>query len=231
MRARLEAIALLTLPLALAALTGLPTAKGLTDTSDPVGPVVSALGLVAWGCCGWLLLVVGLTSASLDGISRWAAPASLRVVVRLALGAGAATVLVATPALAQAPAPLPPVSATDLDWPSSSAVPSPTSSPSPTPTPSRTPSPSPSPALLPASHPAYPVLPAARVVVVRAGDCLWDLAARQLGSDATDREVATQWPRWWHANRAVIGPDPGLIHPGAVLRAPDASRPTTRGEP
>jgi nucleoid-associated protein YgaU len=57
-------------------------------------------------------------------------------------------------------------------------------------------------------------------VVVRRGDSLWDLAARQLGPDASAADVAAEWPRWYAANRAVIGPDPGRILPGQRLVAP-----------
>jgi nucleoid-associated protein YgaU len=57
-------------------------------------------------------------------------------------------------------------------------------------------------------------------VVVRAGDCLWSIAQRPLGPAATPAAVASSWPRWWSANRDVIGPDPGLLHPGQLLRAP-----------
>jgi hypothetical protein len=56
--------------------------------------------------------------------------------------------------------------------------------------------------------------------VVRGGDTLWDIAARHLGPHATDAEVARAWPRWYAANRAAIGVNPQLIHPGLVLRAP-----------
>jgi hypothetical protein len=58
------------------------------------------------------------------------------------------------------------------------------------------------------------------VVVVRRGDCLWNLVARQLGPGASDAEIAAQWPRWYAANRATIGPDPDLLHPGQRLRPP-----------
>jgi nucleoid-associated protein YgaU len=63
-------------------------------------------------------------------------------------------------------------------------------------------------------------------VVVRRGDTLWTIAARQLGPDATDAEIAEQWPRWWRANRTRIGDDPDLLLPGQVLEAPttEASR-------
>ncbi|MDM7989823.1 LysM peptidoglycan-binding domain-containing protein [Arthrobacter sp. zg-Y877] len=59
-----------------------------------------------------------------------------------------------------------------------------------------------------------------REVVVAAGDTLWSLAAAQLGPYATDAETAALWPRWYELNRDVIGPDPGLIHPGQVLAMP-----------
>jgi resuscitation-promoting factor RpfA len=56
--------------------------------------------------------------------------------------------------------------------------------------------------------------------VVRRGDALWDIAARHLGPDATAVDIAREWPRWYAANRAVIGADPSLIRPGEVLHAP-----------
>ena len=59
-------------------------------------------------------------------------------------------------------------------------------------------------------------------VVVHRGDSLWLLAARHLGEGATDAEIAAEWPRWYAANRQVIGPDPDLLLPGQVLRAPTA---------
>lgn len=57
-------------------------------------------------------------------------------------------------------------------------------------------------------------------VVVRRGDSLWDIAARHLGPTASAEAVAAEWPRWYAANRDVIGPDPDLIHPGQRLRPP-----------
>lgn len=58
-------------------------------------------------------------------------------------------------------------------------------------------------------------------VVVRRGDTLWDLAAAHLPPGATDTEIATEWQRWYAANRTVIGPDPDLILPGQVLTVPE----------
>ncbi len=57
-------------------------------------------------------------------------------------------------------------------------------------------------------------------VVVRRGDSLWEIAARHLGADAGPAEVAAEWPRWYAANRAVIGGDPDLLRPGQRLVPP-----------
>ncbi|MFM6847559.1 MAG: LysM peptidoglycan-binding domain-containing protein, partial [Terrabacter sp.] len=58
------------------------------------------------------------------------------------------------------------------------------------------------------------------VVTVRRGDTLWSVAARHLGPDATDAHVAREWPRWYAANRDLIGDDPDLLVPGQQLRPP-----------
>ncbi len=57
-------------------------------------------------------------------------------------------------------------------------------------------------------------------VTVRRGDSLWSIAERHLGAAATDVQVARAWPQWYAANRAVIGDDPDLIHPGTQLVPP-----------
>ncbi len=59
-------------------------------------------------------------------------------------------------------------------------------------------------------------------VVVRRGDSLWAIAARHLGPDASDDEIARAWPAWFEANRDVVGDDPDLLQPGQLLRAPHA---------
>src|SRR5690606_37247227 len=61
--------------------------------------------------------------------------------------------------------------------------------------------------------------PPARVVV-QPGDSLWAIAHRHLGASATNQAIDAEWRRWYAANRAVIGPNPDLIHPGMVLHAP-----------
>ena len=65
-------------------------------------------------------------------------------------------------------------------------------------------------------------------VVVLRGDSLWEIAARHLGPDASDAEVAVEWPRWYAANRAVIGDDPDLLLPGQVLQVPARAESVTR---
>ncbi|RZT28072.1 LysM domain-containing protein [Kribbella sp. VKM Ac-2569] len=59
-------------------------------------------------------------------------------------------------------------------------------------------------------------------VVVRKGDSLWSIAARELGPSATADAIAARWPDWYATNRHVIGNDPDLILPGQVLRIPPA---------
>jgi len=56
--------------------------------------------------------------------------------------------------------------------------------------------------------------------VVHPHDTLWTIAARQLGPGATDAQIAAEWPRWYRANRHLIGADPHLLLPGERLRAP-----------
>lgn len=60
-----------------------------------------------------------------------------------------------------------------------------------------------------------------REVVVRRGDSLWSIAARHLGPDASDAEVARAWPAWFAANRDVVGDDPDVLRPGQLLRVPE----------
>jgi hypothetical protein len=63
-------------------------------------------------------------------------------------------------------------------------------------------------------------------VVVRPGDSLWRLAEQRAGARASPRQVAALVRRTHHRNRAVIGPDPDLLHPGQrlVLPAPRHDR-------
>ncbi|ACL40400.1 conserved hypothetical protein [Pseudarthrobacter chlorophenolicus A6] len=60
-------------------------------------------------------------------------------------------------------------------------------------------------------------------VAVLAGDTLWDIVRTQLGSNASDIDVALEWPRWYEANKAVIGQNPDVLLPGQVLQPPSPS--------
>jgi nucleoid-associated protein YgaU len=57
-------------------------------------------------------------------------------------------------------------------------------------------------------------------VVVQRGDTLWQIAARHLGPDATDPQIAHAWHLWYADNRRVIGPDPDRLLPGQELSRP-----------
>ncbi len=61
--------------------------------------------------------------------------------------------------------------------------------------------------------------PIHRLVVVD-GDCLWSIAAGQLGLDSTDRAIDEAWRAIYALNRAAIGNDPNLIFPGLTLELP-----------
>lgn len=65
-------------------------------------------------------------------------------------------------------------------------------------------------------------------VRVRRGDTLWTIAARHLGTYATPAAIAKEWPRWYAANRRLVGADPDLILPGQVLTAPTPTDPSAQ---
>jgi resuscitation-promoting factor RpfA len=191
--------------------------------ADPAAPVLAAVAVSAWALAAWLLLVAVLTTAGrvpgtlgqvASALSRRVAPAAVRRALEALLGLTvAASALGAPPASAADPTPPAPRPAAELtlDWPGTASPPAldwappPPTEPVPTSSPAR-----PAPA-----HPRE-ALPA---VAVRPGDTLWDIAAEHL-SAPTPAAVARSWPRWWAANRAVIGSDPDLILPGTRLVPP-----------
>ncbi|XGX77854.1 hypothetical protein LQK93_00632 [Terrabacter sp. BE26] len=111
-----------------------------------------------------------------------------------------------------------------------------TSHPGPAPAHLTAPAPAPGPGYLPTAPPPvhdadrpHLLAPVPRVAVsthdlvtIHRGDSLWSLAARHLGPGASDAQVAHEWPRWYAANRAVIGEDPDVLVPGQQLRPPSA---------
>ena len=181
--------------------------------ADPSAPLLSAIAVSAWFLLAWLLSVaVAASAANLPGtagqlaklLARRIAPAGLRRLVEVSLGVSlAAGVLGAAPASAGGHVPpAQPAAAASLDWPTP-------------------PAPTARPALDWNPAPAAAARPSARVVVVvEPGDSLWAVAADHLPAHATDAQIAQAWPSWWTANRAVVGPNPDLIHPGLRLNPP-----------
>ncbi|HVX42712.1 MAG TPA: LysM domain-containing protein [Mycobacteriales bacterium] len=186
---------------------------------------IAAVCLLCWVVLAWLAAGLALTAASaLPGalgrssgaLAGWILPATFRRTAALALGlslatgGGAAGAMIAS----HSEAPAPPAATRSLDWPVASEV---------------------------AAHPATSDLdwparqeappaptrqadpqPRKEIVVLR-GDSLWSIARRALGPGADDAAVAREWPRWYAANRRLIGPNPDLILPGQRLVAPPAA--------
>jgi len=90
------------------------------------------------------------------------------------------------------------------------------------PTPTWRPS-APAPPVPGSGHPGRTHGASQKSVTVRAGDCLWDIAAEELGPYATDLEVDRRWRQWHRLNEPVIGPDADVLVPGTVLQAPPVS--------
>ncbi|MDI3331989.1 MAG: hypothetical protein QJR09_14850 [Micrococcus sp.] len=90
------------------------------------------------------------------------------------------------------------------------------------PTPTWRPS-APAPPVPGAGHPGRTHGATPMSVTVRAGDCLWDIAAEELGPYATDLEIDRRWRQWYRLNQPVIGPDADVLAPGTVLQAPPVS--------
>lgn len=184
--------------------------RGAVTAGDPFGPLVAAVALSAWIVAGWLFLIVlltaaaqrpGLTGRGAAALSALLAPRAVRRAAELALGLTVAAGTVGCPpAAATPPAPPPPV-VVSLDWPGTASPAAAASRPIPGP-------------VAEASAVGLPD------TVVQPGDTLWALASARLRAAATDAQVAQAWPRWWAANRGVIGADPDLIVPGMRLTPP-----------
>lgn len=249
-RTRAAAVALTALGVLSVLATHRPAGGG-ADPADPTTAVVSVAAWVAWALVGYLLLAVAATAvghlataptASRRGPrarrGRAIAPRLIRRLVDAAVGVTAATVVAtaagpAVAAYADAGPPTPTPAATSsvstpadviaLDWP---GLDRPRRKPPGQVRTGRQKAQASSPARLLTSPPRRGGGPSAEIVV-RAGDSLWTLTARQLGPGASAAEIAAAWPALYAANRAVIGPNPGLIHPGQRLTplASDARSP------
>jgi nucleoid-associated protein YgaU len=203
-----------------------PDLQRAVDTAGADTVLLAGVAALAWAV--WLWGVLGLTLTALaalpgfagtlaGALTRCLLPAGARRAASLALGVGLVTggpLLTGCAATPGAPPPAVAVAAAHgpaaaphgpvADWPP------------PPPAPRR-----------PAPVPDWPAAVDDAHVVLR-GECLWDIAAADLvrrssGALPTDGEVAAAVDAWWHANAAVIGPDPDLLLPGQVLRPPPAS--------
>jgi nucleoid-associated protein YgaU len=189
-------------------------AQRTVDTQGADVLVASAAGLFAWAVWVWGALGLVLTAASAvpgavggaaDALLHVALPAGARrgAALLLGIGLGISAPLAGAVLPALAPSASAATTVQDVpDWPAPAQ--------SASPVPDR-----------PGPPPAAPN-PGDRVVV--RGDCLWYIAAGsllgQLGRLPDDAEVAAAVDAWWRANADVVGPDPDLLLPGQVLRAP-----------
>jgi hypothetical protein len=159
-------------------------------TAPPEAPVLALATVAAYGCLAWLAFVLLAVAAR----TRVALPgrAFAERVLGVAAVTAAAGAIAAGPALADTkPAP--------FDRPAAVVA---------------TVSAGPFDRLAPQAPQAAPRAVAERdEVVVRRGDTLWGIAERHGGDPR-------EWPRWYAANRAVIGADPHLILPGQRLVPP-----------
>lgn len=160
------------------------------------------VGVLALAAYGWLVLALAVTAAgNLPGqagrVGRLLQRAVVPAAVRPLLAAALATGLTITPLASHAAgAPHDPHETTDQSGVSASS---------------------------PATMPVSPVMDM-QPWVVRPGDTLWAIAAARLGGHPRPAAIAAQWPRWWAANRRVIGDDPDLIVPGQRLSPPRSGR-------
>ena len=206
------------------AATGLDLQRAV-DTAGAETVLLAGVAALAWAV--WLWGVLGLTLTSLSALpgsagtlagalTRCLLPAGARRAAALALGVGLVTGGPLLTGCAVPPGAPPPAVAVAAAQDPAAPPPGPVADwPAPPPAP-RGPAPVPDwPAAIDDAH------------VVMRGECLWDIAAadlvRRSGARPTDGEVAAAVDAWWHANAAVIGPDPDLLLPGQVLRPPLAS--------
>lgn len=250
-RAAVVAIVGVAAPAGLLRWLGTDQLVALTAGHATIDAVVGAAALLGvWALLSWLAAAVLVSvAATLPGrcgdlAGRYAARVAPRLVRRLVallvgvtvVGAGAAPALAAAPASTGAVLAVgPSIAAAQPVWrrPSASSstggllawhAPRALADLAQLPSLDRSTSRAASSSRVPADQALLPSLDrpwSAAVVVVAPGDCLWAIAARHLGPAATTAEIATEWPRWYDANRSVIGADPDLILPGQRLVPPD----------
>lgn len=182
---------------------------GWLTGAEPADAVARMAVLASWCCLGWLTLALAVTALSaLPGTTGRLARAAARRVAPAALHGALGLTVVALPIAASWPA---------LAWADDTA-------PAPRWTPPSLDRPVPRTAApQPATDIAVPP-----TYVVRRGDCLWSIARGHLGVHPRDSDVAATWPRWYVANRRVLGTDPDLIRAGQRLTVPQADSEVSR---
>jgi nucleoid-associated protein YgaU len=187
--------------------------------------------VLAWGLSAWLTLaVLAAVGATLPGvigdrlrlIATRLAPVTVRRAVALAIGISVVGP-VATSHAAPVPEPRYPVLDRVVVQPAPAAPYAPLTQAEPPLAPSLDPSGVEAAQPGPATADSADIEGPADTVIVQPGDSLWRIAAAALGPDASAAEIAAAWPRWYAANRATVGADPGLIHPGQRLHPPAAA--------
>jgi resuscitation-promoting factor RpfA len=194
---------------------------------------ITTSGALLWLAACWMALgLLALLASVMPGrvgefglkISRRALPAVVR---RIVVGAaGISLAFGPVPALAEGisspstPSATSSVVAPVIAWPADHAAPSQARTVTPSP-PTAKPAGRPTPSLPPPAHRQGPA------VTVKPGESLWLIAAHRLGPTATDADIAAEWPRWYAANRTIVGDDPALLRPGQQLTSPSA--PTAEG--
>lgn len=203
------------------------TASASWNAATPVHPLLWLVRSALAVTVAWLAAVFALEA--LAGLPGGVGQAVRRLRDRLGPWGGGAVVslafgLLTAPTTAAADAPTDPLDLTQVTAPATPAPATPDAAdtqPRPAPT-------APDEVDSPADGPSTEdVVTAERSgIEVRAGDTLWDIAARHLGPHATATAVAAEWPRWHEANREAIGDDPHLLLPGTRLTAPAAVQPS-----
>lgn len=206
----------------------------LLDVAGPAAALGAALFVtdVVLG----VLTRAGVAARTAETLRRVSPPlirhaAELSVTALLTLGAARPAAASPTPvrdwlhqSTATAPTTVPPATSTTTT--ASTTTPAPRPAPraparTPATTPTTVPAPAPtSPSPVRPIRPAPAANPATDHYVVEPGDCLWRIAAQRLGPGATNQAIDSAWRAIYAANRAGVGDDPNLIHPGLVLTLP-----------
>lgn len=178
-------------------------------------PALAAASTACWLAFCWLVLALAASAGAAlpgrcgklaDQVAAVTVPATARRLLAVTLGLTVVAGSTAAPAFAdvlpqQRPAP----STLDLDWPVAGepSAPRPAQA-----------------ARKPSATGADDGSSERRPVVVRRGDSLWTIAQRHVPPGATAAQIAAEWPRWYSANRPVVGADPNLLLPGQRLVPP-----------